>query len=108
MKLVVAGAIVMAAFACVTAVLIVVITHGGFTGPNTNALGILVALIGSTSIPSLISLFVTAKLHDNVTNGLIPQKITEGLAQPEAQKLITQAANAENGAQASDHKETGN
>ena len=92
-KAVVSGAVLVAAIGAVAAVLIVIVTHGGFTSQNTNALMILVGLITTTGIPSLVTMIKTQQLDTKLSNGLIPQKVTEAITSTKAKDAITSVVN---------------
>lgn len=90
-KAIISGSVLVAAIGAVTAVLIVIVTHGGFTSQNTNALMILVGLITTTGIPSLVTMIKTQQIDTKLTNGLIPQKVTEAMSTNEGQAALTSA-----------------
>jgi hypothetical protein len=89
-KAVIIGAVTLAIIGSATAVLIVIITHGGFNTSNANAIAILIGLF-TTQVPSILNLIKTQQIDTKVSNGLIPQKVTEALNADAGQSAMRSA-----------------
>lgn len=87
-KVIMVLAVVIGSIAAVTAGFIVIALHGGFTSNNMGALGLLITTI-TTLGATIINLVRTEQLTAKVTNGLIPEKIVEGITTNQAQSTLT-------------------
>ena len=94
MRVVVAGAVVIAIVAAIAAVLIVAMTHGGFNANNLQALGILVAIVGATTVPSVVSVIISQRTSNALHNGLIVGKVQEAMRSSETQAILANPGNA--------------
>ena len=86
-KAIITGAVAIASIASVAAVIMVIVAHGGVNSGSLTALGILVAMIG-TSVPPIVNLVKSQQIDTKVSNGLIPEKVSQALALPEVQAAI--------------------
>lgn len=92
-RMVLATVIIIACLSACTALIIIIVTHGGFTNANTNAIMLMAGMVGTSGIPSICQLILTGKMYRDVSNGLIPAKLQEGLQDSQTQEILSAAVN---------------